>query len=280
MFPKKAANEREYIKDRVNLYVFNSDPKLFFLQKKSERLVAALYMITDLLSDREPLRVSLRQQGVALVAVTLSFIGVQRRERKSEEREALSLLEGILALLQVSRSAGVFSDMNVSVLKQECEALGALFVDSTHKNNEETEREERTALFPKDFFQVAQTDGVPEEAEGGHHGGKKALSFPRYPYDGAVNRDGPFGGAVKDAVPKDVKDIPLIRPAVALGRVNDRRSAILNLLRQKSPITIKDVVRVVTDCGEKTIQRELFAMVDDGTLKKSGERRWTTYSTG
>jgi hypothetical protein len=40
---------------------------------------------------------------------------------------------------------------------------------------------------------------------------------------------------------------------------------------------VKDVSAVVKDCSEKTLQRELLALVAQGVLKKEGERRWSSY---
>jgi len=42
-------------------------------------------------------------------------------------------------------------------------------------------------------------------------------------------------------------------------------------------LTIKDFTKNIKDCSEKTIQRELLAMVAKGVLKKEGERRWSKY---
>jgi predicted HTH transcriptional regulator len=66
---------------------------------------------------------------------------------------------------------------------------------------------------------------------------------------------------------KDVKD-----------KKNTRQSTILDLLKKESNLTIKDFVRVIKDCSEKTIQRELIDLVEKGVVKKEGERRWSTYS--
>ena len=40
---------------------------------------------------------------------------------------------------------------------------------------------------------------------------------------------------------------------------------------------IKDIVMSITGCSEKTIQRELSALVAQGVLKKIGEKRWSRY---
>jgi len=49
-------------------------------------------------------------------------------------------------------------------------------------------------------------------------------------------------------------------------------------LKNQSNLTIKDFSKVITDCSEKTIQRELLDMVEKGIIKKEGERRWSKYS--
>ena len=59
---------------------------------------------------------------------------------------------------------------------------------------------------------------------------------------------------------------------------NSRQSTIINLLKRKKEIMIKDVSPLIDGCSEKTIQRELMSMVHSGTLKKVGEKRWSRYS--
>ena len=67
-----------------------------------------------------------------------------------------------------------------------------------------------------------------------------------------------------------------------IGQVSDkntsRREAILSILKAKGPSYIKDISTVIRDVSEKTIQRELQALVERGTITRAGERRWTTYA--
>lgn len=58
----------------------------------------------------------------------------------------------------------------------------------------------------------------------------------------------------------------------------DRRERIKTILEAKGEATIKDISEIVTDCSEKTIQRELNAMIEDNVVKRQGERRWSKYS--
>lgn len=67
-----------------------------------------------------------------------------------------------------------------------------------------------------------------------------------------------------------------VHPALSTG--NDRRERIKTILEAKGEATIKDISEIITDCSEKTIQRELNAMIEENTVKRQGERRWSKYS--
>lgn len=58
----------------------------------------------------------------------------------------------------------------------------------------------------------------------------------------------------------------------------DRRERIKTILEAKGEASIKDISDIITDVSEKTIQRELQAMIEDNIVKRQGERRWSRYS--
>ncbi len=85
---------------------------------------------------------------------------------------------------------------------------------------------------------------------------------------------------IKDNIPEPK---PVAKPALKeFGSVsvkkNSRQSVIINILKRKKEIMIKDVTPIITGCSEKTIQRELAYMVELGLLKKMGEKRWSRYT--
>ncbi len=59
---------------------------------------------------------------------------------------------------------------------------------------------------------------------------------------------------------------------------DDRRTRIKTILEAKKEATIRDIADIVTDVSEKTIQRELNAMIEENLVKRQGERRWSKYS--
>lgn len=66
---------------------------------------------------------------------------------------------------------------------------------------------------------------------------------------------------------------PLRSPATA----GNRSEQILSVLKVSDGIGIKDFSAVITDCSEKTIQRELLSLIEKGLIRKEGERRWSRY---
>ncbi len=58
---------------------------------------------------------------------------------------------------------------------------------------------------------------------------------------------------------------------------SSRQSTIIAIMKRKKEVMIKDISPLIGGCSEKTIQRELSAMVQAGVLKKVGEKRWSRY---
>jgi hypothetical protein len=90
-----------------------------------------------------------------------------------------------------------------------------------------------------------------------------------------LSTQGPF------SLPQAVKDIKDNRMSFSSKGQNegesDRASRILQYIKEKKSASIKDIAAVVRDCSEKTIQRELTALIDKGLIKRIGERRWSQY---
>ncbi len=58
---------------------------------------------------------------------------------------------------------------------------------------------------------------------------------------------------------------------------SERMSLILDLVRKKKSLSIKEIASVIRGCSEKTIQRELTILIRQGLIRKVGERRWSLY---
>lgn len=58
---------------------------------------------------------------------------------------------------------------------------------------------------------------------------------------------------------------------------NKRQNQILSFINEKKAVGIKDIATLFSDVSEKTIQRELGALVEQGKISKRGSKRWSVY---
>lgn len=81
--------------------------------------------------------------------------------------------------------------------------------------------------------------------------------------------------ALKDSKGQDrlLKD----KQASSQGQ-SKRAGLILEFVRKHKNVSIKDIAKVIKGFSEKTIQRELGSLIQQGLVEKRGERRWSIYS--
>jgi hypothetical protein len=120
-------------------YSFLKDnPQSAYLYKKTEKLVSAIYLLSNFISDKEPLKWQLREAGLELISASL------------EPGKIITLILRLLSLLEVARISGIISEMNFSILKYEFDLL--------IKTVESGEASGAHGLaFPDQFFAVENT---------------------------------------------------------------------------------------------------------------------------
>lgn len=168
-------------------------------------------------------------------------------------KESRSLVQEIMSLLTVSKNAGLISDMNHEIIHRE---FGNLLpkTESLGEMLKKIETYEEPQVIKEVLNKIEE---------------KSVTNYLPRPVEINVLKDKPVRETVKSEYIKD--------GAVALKK-NGRQSAILNLLKKKPEIMIKDITPHIEGVSEKTIQRELLSLVKDGVLKKEGEKRWSRYS--
>ena len=249
------------------------DLKLSFLRKKTERITAGLYMVTNLLSPAEPLRVRLRECALAVLSDTLSFMNAELSSlRLCADRIAMKIAE-IDTLLGVARLSGSISQMNALLLSHEYAIV--LKTSRAYADSQTTPLGQ--VRLPENFFAI---DVPPLDMAL-----ETRLSEPDSLIAGQASL--PADALVNKLVNPIVPPRPLReREGVVVGRQFgkvadkkvDRRDRIIALLKKQSNISIKDAAEAIPECSEKTLQRELLTLIAEGVVVKMGERRWSTYA--
>jgi hypothetical protein len=280
-------------KNLVVIKLFEKDNFLLFVYKKVERIVSALYLLGDLLSDNEPIKWKLREVGIAIISRIMSFTTNPMLKSEIVSSITSDLLK-ILSFIEVAFFANLISEMNFTILKKELEALlETLNFQSVSKQ----EIKDKSVTFGKEFFAIpddlfiqnnkfGRTDNAAfSEPENNSQRRQPVYSWSNIEeLDGVISKEGVKGQ-------DNIKDKKFFTDSHELGRTqkhkgqisentsgNERQKTIIKLLNGKNNLTIKDFLPVIKGCSEKTIQRELLRLVKIGVLKKEGERRWSRYS--
>lgn len=227
-------------------------------QKKIEKISQAIYLVTNHIKDNEPLKWELRKESIGFLSCTRSLAEDGNGENIPADL-VIDALAGyardLTSLLSLAIVSGLISRTNGGIILSEIQSIITSFqaVASAH-----TAR--AGFILSHEFF---ATD--PEMQEqlmfGNSKGQKPALS------DNSNKNAATSSAKIESKSEEKVKD-----------KKNTRQSLILELLKSRSNLTIKDFSLIISDCSEKTIQRELLDLVEKGVVKKEGERRWSTYS--
>lgn len=242
--------------DKLQSRVIFTDPAYLFIFKKTEKVVAAIYLITNLISDIEPIKWQIRKVSAGLVTDMLVLKKTSAVQSKQIIIGLTMAISEIISLLKIAAIADHISSMNHSVVQKEL----VLLMDSLQGIHFEMVGG-GALILAQDFFNVS----MPVSSQ----------PLPtNYPATQAFHSKGQYRTSVgiKDNQTQQVsKDNQ--------KNVKDsRRDRIIQLLKGGKPSGIKDFAREIKDCSEKTLQRELLGMVESGVLKKTGERRWSLYS--
>ncbi len=229
----------------------NNDTFFIYFVKKTERLAAAVYRLSDLMDEDEQLRRGLKDRALKSISLASGFASEMRREAFSVCDSVTEVFFEIISLLRLGSNSYGLSSANVDLIEGEYSDLIKLL------------RERKGTLrFSPSFFtaDVARPSALLEPTPSfmGHKGSAPAPYNKRHQKD----RDYVLERSSSDERPK---------------QQNDRSNLILGIIRKKKEVSIKDITEFITGVGEKTIQRDLLSLVSQGVLEKRGERRWSRY---
>lgn len=265
-----------------------TDISFYLSYNKTNKLVTALYMVTDIMSETEALRQKLRYLAVELV----SDIGHVKATNSGNKLDIISNnLFSILSLLDVSLTMGLVSKMNFNILSKEFTELKSCVERLKSKYNSENEFPSISELLlspSREFLKEALDKGGGAQKDNlsyvGHDqpttriGVQKGKNLMRILSDRVSDTENKNEKNEKESK-KTKRNVEMLK--------KERRFEIVKVFNDKmtsdgyNGLTITDIKKegrgVLKDCSKKTLQRELVSMVEDGVLKKVGSKRWSKY---
>lgn len=244
-------------------------------QRRIEKISQAVYLVSNHLKDNEPLKWELRKESIGFLSCIRSMDEGDEGSDLPPDLiiDALSTYARDLAsLLSLAVVSGLISRKNGEIVTQEIESLLAHFQEVVSSTSAHA-----GYVLSHDFF--AADPELQDRLIRGFSKGQNNLLSDRaaalfneripFPQNAKKNKSQMSQNTQENQGKEDenIKD-----------KKDSRQLRILTLLRARANLSIKDFASVIPDCSEKTIQRELLALVEKGVIKKDGERRWSTYS--
>jgi hypothetical protein len=273
--------------------------------KKSERLVTALYLVTDLMANAEPIKHGLRTNAVTLLSSMNALSQLDVKDRVIEFKISLKAVTEIISLLHVAVTTGIVSNMNGEILMEGFRSLQSVLEKKQPILTREmlTIGEEDKLLAEGNFssaitttsydvltpLSLARLHGKNDDMRRTEDMLKSSQLLAKL--EAKDNKGQNFGTKESDKTELFKKDTSSVHsvlmkhavPETASSvssfqiRKHSRREQILALFVKGVDVSIKDIAARIKGCSEKTIQRELNALLYDGVIERIGEKRWSRY---
>jgi hypothetical protein len=222
------------------------------LNKKTEKLVTALYMVTDCMETEDSLKTKLRYLGVELLSDTYRLTISSSVEKHTKIVESQNKINEILSFLEIAYNIGFISEMNTNILRKEFSKL------ISELENYRDKEKHFVFTLKEDMFNV-ENDIKDKKTL------SQTMSFTNSVhnnYIGQLKTNKTLLNNQNDKQDRGEKIVKTIKDLITKT--------------SKKDVSIKDISESF-NCSEKTLQRELNELVSKGQIKKIGSKRWSRY---
>lgn len=271
------------------------DNNLSFSHSKAKNLVTALFMVTDIMDKDESIKKKLRNSGLEII----SDIYNTSYWTDIKIKDIIIKVSFIVTLIDIASDLKMISIMNSSILKKEF----TLFLKSLEESIENISNETNqnlNNLFNTSEVKKSSIFEVTEAFPIRHNGQEKQNNIEKINGQNSTNIGLQKGSTLLNALreielSKNAQSSPQIKPKSLQKfktKINDknnvtseksnRREEIVKIVKDsKEGLTITEIkVKAkgeLATMSDKTLQRELVALVDLRVLYKTGEKRWSKY---
>lgn len=222
---------------------------------RAQKIVAALYLLTDHIDIENPIRTEIRTNAALLLKSVV--LGLKIEDLKSS----------IVAFLSVAVLTKEISQENASILEHQLATLKTQYTPNTEPLLSHIFIQEKDMVFAENK-ETKDLQGSP---------------FLRREEIGTVSLIQESRGERQEKDNSSLqtkKVLETTKTETSQAKKDEKKARRLRVLEHLSKTelkTIKDVSKFFTDCSEKTIQRELNDLVEEKIIVRVGDRRWSTY---
>ncbi len=273
------------------------DNNLSFSHNKAKNLVTALFMVTDIMDKDESIKNKLRNSGLEII----SDIYNTSYWTDVKIKDIIAKVSFIVTLLDIASDLKMISSMNSNILKKEF----TLFLKSLEESIENISNEANqnlNDLFVHSEVKKSNLFEVTEAFPIGHNGQDNEYKIEQRKTNGQSStniglqkgstllnalREIELSKTTQNSSQIKPKPIPKLKQKtndknIVNSDKSNRREEIVKIIKDsRGGLTITEIkVKArgeLATMSDKTLQRELVALVDLRVLYKTGEKRWSRY---
>lgn len=215
-----------------------------FVTDRIQKLTAALYRVTDLLSDKEPLKWTLRDKALNLYDDLVSVKNT--KDKDSLLDNSIKNFAQIIASLELVSVGVCVSNLNFEILKREY-------------------------LFLKNFVEEKKTEIAYDS--------KILLELEKL--GSSASSWKPNFQVGQSPARKELPEKNQVYPATG-GEIDpqSRKGKVLDFLKAGPAKSVNEIAVIFNgETSEKSIQRDLLDLVKTGKISAIGDKRWRKYQT-
>jgi DNA-binding transcriptional ArsR family regulator len=240
----------------------NANAEDFFMRHvcdRSQKITEALYRITDLFPDEEPLKWILRNKAVDVFHLAIFTKNEPFHQRVLAIDKISSGIYRIIHLLEVAQATSFISRLNFEVIKREYLALRDFIFDK----KDAALLQRQIFLLDKNFkrhIDNGQKDighNVMSDKETSVKKNKEKANQYSFSNNSVIKKSG-----------SEKKDFAFFR-----------KNKIIEFIKSKKDLSanIGELNAIFDKVSGKTIQRDLKKLVKAGILTEQGDKRWRKY---
>jgi len=287
------------------------------MAKKTEKIVTAIYLISQFMSDRESLKFSLRDKAATLLS-TMNQIANQTLDASNFYnahsissisknifvlyQEGLFVVKEIISFLLVARDVRLISEMNTNIVIDNLKKLEEILSKQQFTFNPDLMKIEGEKKYEDIYENIYLNNNFlltnNNSAENFSQQNKKSLSqinlLQRTEENNFKNKNHNLdtlsirhSDSIRQMSDRNLHKTNKFtnnqanksnKSALIQDRKSNRRDQILALMLKNQEYSISEITNKIPGCSEKTVARELDNLILEKKLKRIGERRWARYS--
>jgi hypothetical protein len=265
-------------KDGVNVY------------RRAEKICKAYFLLTQHIQENNSIKQKLRNLALDMSSKTLDMV-VTFNKTEELARGVVTHAMALVSVSDIAVTARFISEANYSLVVHQVQIfineVETYWKTSSHNNQVMPvhlfDVESLDASYKNDmsFMSQSVSNTAIEEIQVLKKENTHAVSSSIHGSIAPMNSQTSVNKVVRDfargSEQKKTSSNPTAKESKGEGK-SERQTLILSTISTRGESSIKDLTDVIKGCSEKTIQRELIALVDSGSLLKTGERRWSRYS--